>query len=105
MSDAKLVGLSGLEPPTSPLSGVRSNQLSYKPISLLALLPSSALQSSFTQSCIHIHSIVHSACALICAKLQANKLPDQLILQLPFRSLYFSDQIIRVNACQESAFV
>ena len=24
----KLVGLSGLEPPTSPLSGVRSNQLS-----------------------------------------------------------------------------
>ena len=27
----KLVGLSGLEPPTSPLSGVRSNQLSYKP--------------------------------------------------------------------------
>src|SRR5476651_1167277 len=28
----ELVGLSGLEPPTSPLSGVRSNHLSYKPI-------------------------------------------------------------------------
>ncbi len=27
-----MVGLSGLEPPTSPLSGVRSNHLSYKPI-------------------------------------------------------------------------
>ena len=28
----KMVGLSGLEPPTSRLSGVRSNRLSYKPI-------------------------------------------------------------------------
>ncbi len=27
----KLVGLRGLEPLTSPLSGVRSNQLSYRP--------------------------------------------------------------------------
>ena len=29
--DTKLVGLGGFEPPTSPLSGVRSNQLSYRP--------------------------------------------------------------------------
>ena len=27
-----LVGLGGVEPPTSPLSGVRSNQLSYRPL-------------------------------------------------------------------------
>jgi hypothetical protein len=27
----QLVGLGGVEPPTSPLSGVRSNQLSYRP--------------------------------------------------------------------------
>ena len=27
----EVVGLSGLEPPTSRLSGVRSNRLSYKP--------------------------------------------------------------------------
>ena len=27
----KVVGLGGFEPPTSPLSGVRSNQLSYRP--------------------------------------------------------------------------
>ena len=32
-----LVGLSGLEPPTSPLSGVRSNHLSYKPVEVLLL--------------------------------------------------------------------
>ena len=31
----KLVGLGGFEPPTSPLSGVRSNQLSYRPVSVL----------------------------------------------------------------------
>ena len=28
-----VVGLGGLEPPASPLSGVRSNHLSYRPIS------------------------------------------------------------------------
>ena len=31
MSYEILVGLGGLEPPTSPLSGVRSNHLSYRP--------------------------------------------------------------------------
>ena len=30
----KPMGLSGLEPPTSRLSGVRSNQLSYKPLGI-----------------------------------------------------------------------
>ena len=29
---ASVVGLGGLEPPASPLSGVRSNHLSYRPI-------------------------------------------------------------------------
>ena len=32
-----MVGSSGLEPPTSRLSGVRSNHLSYEPMSLLLL--------------------------------------------------------------------
>ena len=34
----EVVGLSGLEPPTSPLSGVRSNHLSYKPIKVFLLV-------------------------------------------------------------------
>ena len=33
------MGLSGLEPPTSRLSGVRSNRLSYKPIGLMLFNP------------------------------------------------------------------
>ena len=45
------MGLSGLEPPTSRLSGVRSNLLSYKPISgsgghLLSHTVSSAVSSA-----------------------------------------------------------
>ena len=31
MNGAELVGLTGIEPVTSSLSGTRSNQLSYKP--------------------------------------------------------------------------
>jgi hypothetical protein len=31
------VGLNGFEPSTSPLSGVRSNQLSYRPINQLPI--------------------------------------------------------------------
>ena len=34
----RLVGSSGLEPPTSCLSGTRSNLLSYEPVFLFALL-------------------------------------------------------------------
>jgi hypothetical protein len=34
-----LVGLGGVEPPTSPLSGVRSDQLSYRPGFWLTVQP------------------------------------------------------------------
>ena len=36
MGIQRVVGLGGLEPPTSPLSGVRSNHLSYRPVVCLA---------------------------------------------------------------------
>ena len=39
----QLVGLGGLEPPTSRLSGVRSNHLSYKPICLSFYEPTALL--------------------------------------------------------------
>ena len=38
MTSLVLVGLGGLEPPTSPLSGVRSNHLSYRPDVAAALI-------------------------------------------------------------------
>ena len=49
-----LVGLSGLEPPTSRLSGGRSNRLSYKPICLA------------TDVCFHLSLLSHlSLCAAL----------------------------------------
>ena len=47
-SRLELVGSSGLEPPTSRLSGVRSNHLSYEPISLQASPPVRSLPRSPT---------------------------------------------------------
>ena len=51
------VGLSGLEPPTSRLSGVRSNQLSYKPIQSGSHLLSHAV-SSIVPSAAQVLTIV-----------------------------------------------
>ena len=39
IASAILVGSSGLEPPTSRLSGARSNQLSYEPIDYSVAVP------------------------------------------------------------------
>ena len=44
-SKNNMVGLNGLEPSTSRLSGVRSNQLSYKPIQSGSHLLSHAVSS------------------------------------------------------------
>ena len=38
-SQESVVGLGGLEPPASPLSGVRSNHLSYRPNALIPRNP------------------------------------------------------------------
>ena len=51
----KMVGLGGLEPPASPLSGVRSNHLSYRPgcflVELIGIEPTTpCLQSRCSPS-------------------------------------------------------
>ena len=61
------MGLSGLEPPTSRLSGVRSNRLSYKPsFELIRSIYSELIQSIYSYSGSHllshaVSSIVPSA--------------------------------------------
>ena len=47
-----MVGLGGFEPPTSPLSGVRSNQLSYRPkiCSILGQSPHQGSEKPFLSS-------------------------------------------------------
>ncbi len=55
----KVVGLGRLELPTSPLSGVRSNQLSYKPIFLAFVLL--RLVSSFVSHILACMLLPHSS--------------------------------------------
>ena len=50
-----MVGLGGLEPPTSPLSGVRSNNLSYKPLKAYYL--NCHLEISENQAEIDVYSL------------------------------------------------
>ena len=69
------MGLSGLEPPTSRLSGVRSNRLSYKPlllsfsstiISLRSMRCTCFLTSDFAKKCCGntIASLRYARCAI-----------------------------------------
>ena len=67
-----LVGLGGFEPPTSPLSGVRSNQLSYRP----------ALTRSFSEnlrcSCSSLgHVRVYAPSLLTASALPLEKISSQ----------------------------
>ena len=46
---SKWMGLSGLEPPTSRLSGVRSNRLSYKPMLLIRYININSQQADIIE--------------------------------------------------------
>ena len=54
----KLVGLGRFELPTSPLSGVRSNQLSYRPI--FWFLSSLLCVEAFVHSVMYYHTLLPS---------------------------------------------
>ena len=62
-----MVGLSGLEPPTSRLSGGRSNRLSYKPICLVA--GDQWLVVSFSLTCVHFHLSLYESFKPLCSAL------------------------------------
>ena len=107
-NDAKLVGLSGLEPPTSPLSGVRSNQLSYRPI-ISALFTTVLRCACRSLSRVpDVHSIVHSGARLAqrqkSLELILLKLARLELLRTTF-ALFSFNQVMRVNACQSQAIV
>ena len=74
LSQMLVVGLSGLEPPTSRLSGVRSNRLSYRPIGSLSgsKFFSYPTFSIFLCECscyLHAHSKINSATPVIFSNL------------------------------------
>ena len=100
-----MVGLGGLEPPTSPLSGVRSNQLSYKPTSrLLFTLLCVAFFARSVTYLMYAPSLTQGS-ALIRAKINSS---CHLIHWFGNNSVTLSqhfNQVIRVNACQNQAIV
>ena len=67
-----LVGSSGLEPPTSRLSGVRSNHLSYEPMSRL-LIGFPSLLAAFCA--FPAHSLCRVPCVLLAKQSRVNALP------------------------------
>ena len=74
-----LVGLSGLEPPTSRLSGVRSNRLSYKPNQNNLIFKSgshllSHTVSSIVSSAVWVLTIVFGMCTGVSPKRIATRI-------------------------------
>ena len=80
----ELVGLSGLEPPTSRLSGVRSNLLSYRPALGLrrVLRPFSSFSLSYSSFNVQCISFVHW---------KMNSVPS---LYRPFRLSFLKTQVL-----------
>ena len=71
-----MVGLNGLEPTTSPLSGVRSNHLSYRPMSIELLNHNITALPSCQQKISFFHPIRLSVCTERSLTGTGNKMVD-----------------------------
>ena len=79
-----LMGLSGLEPPTSRLSGVRSNRLSYKPNQNNLIFKSgshllSHTVSSIVSSAVWVLTIVFGMCTGVSPKRIATRINNSTV--------------------------
>jgi hypothetical protein len=72
-----VVGLGGLEPPASPLSGVRSNHLSYRPIKLQA---ETAIHASGVRMC---RCLVWTSCGSRSCHSRKEVIQPHLPIRLP----------------------
>ena len=66
LASSVLVGPSGLEPPTSCLSGTRSNLLSYEPLWLVSDFYLTWRNSKYLFT-IHYYLLLRGLCPLICS--------------------------------------
>ena len=64
----QLVGLEGLEPSTSPLSGVRSNHLSYRPKVSFRVSTSSQVSQSHLENLLPEFSSIEVSCVVVRTK-------------------------------------
>ena len=77
-----MVGLSGFEPLTSPLSGVRSNQLSYRPTPLRPAAIPKGTGCHAGREPAQAHSLQH-ICAASCIRLMKGHEDDGNVLWKP----------------------
>ena len=94
------MGLSGLEPPTSRLSGVRSNRLSYKPFFKSGSHLSSHAVSSIVLSAAPVLTVVFGMGTgvtpeRIATRIFFTALDSKTVMQLPTSSFSFRKEVIQ----------
>ena len=78
-----MVGSNGLEPSTSRLSGVRSNHLSYEPISVAVLVAITAYLFSFTPSVRYLNILRDDRSRLLAISRRGYVVRTRFVRELP----------------------